>query len=269
MTARVHELFKSRENTYSAKFGASSGVLLYIVKDAANEGAARSAAMSTAPLMWDSKIFRDIVTERIGPTKWLCKANYDDQEEDLDVGEWRMSFDTTGGTVRQTLALEERRYPGTTPDQKCAINVIDGKVQGIDVPVGSLKITVTFRMPRTTITIPYIRALAAVVGKTNAHAFIGFEPGELLFLGATGAQGTKVDPTIDFHFLCGENLTDITLGEITAITKGAHEHLWTMFRDAIDEESIVQMPEAVIVDRIHRSANFWTLAIEEEPEPEE
>lgn len=262
---RVHELFNSRENTYSAKPRQSSGELLYIVKDQSDETTARAAALAVAPSIWDGKIFRNVSLERIAADKWIARCQYDDNEEPLDVGEWRLSFDTTGGTVNKTVAFEERAYPATAPPQHSAINVQDGKVMGIDVPVGSLKFTITYRQPRGNITVAYARTLAALVGKVNNATFYGFAARELMFLGASGQQGTQVDPEINYNFLAGEHLTNFTIGGITVALKEAHEHLWASFVADVEEggaePKLIQQPEAIYVDQVAEEANFALIGI--------
>jgi hypothetical protein len=261
MTTVVRELFKSRENTLAAAPGESNGVLTYIVKGTTSETTARAAVLASLPALWDGKIFRSIQTERLAPSKWLCQANYDDKEEELDVGEWRISFDIAGGTVKKMVALAERRYPNDAPDLKGAINVQDGKVQGMDLPVGAFKFSIHFRQPRAVITLAYARTLASLVGKVCDGTFHGFGAREVMFLGARGQQGSKVDPTIDYDFLAGEHLTNFNLGGITVALKEAHEHLWCKFADAIDADELVQQPVAIYVDTVAEEADFAALAV--------
>lgn len=265
MTARVIELFKSRGTLASIRPNQSTGTLVYLVKDETDEINARNAVLAVAPNDWDGKRFVSIEMERVARSKHMAKCNYDDSEDDLDVGEWRFSFDTSGGTAKKLVAYAERKYPATAPDQDKAINVQDGKVQGIDVPIGGLKFTITFRQPRATITLPYARTLASLVGRYNSAVFYGFQAEEVMFLGARGQQGSNADPSIDYDFLAGEHLTNFSIGGITVALKKAHEHLWAWFADHVDnagaEPALIQSPAAIYVDQVALPGDFSLLAI--------
>lgn len=264
MAIRVIELFKSRETLSSYRPQQSTATLVYLVKDCFDELDARTAIEANSPSTWDGKARVSIELQRVAKTKHLAKVNYDDQEEDLDTGEWRISFDTAGGTVKQTLAYAERKYPSTAPDQRGAVNVQDGKVQGLDVPIGTLKFTIHYRMPKATITLAYVRTLAFLVGRTNAASFYGFDALEVMFLGAQGQQGSRTDPVIDYSFLAGEHLTNFQVGGITVALKRAHEHLWASFEDTVeggDEPALIPTPRAIYIDEVARSANFSLLGI--------
>jgi hypothetical protein len=265
MTARVIELFKSRETVNGLKPRTSSGTLIYLVKDTASEDTARTAILAAAPATWDGKYLRSINIERLAATKFLVKCPYDDDEEELDVGEWRLSFDTGGGTAKKLVAYAERKYPSTAPDRQKAINVQDGKVQGLDVPIGGLAFTITYRQPRAVITLAYARTLAALSGRTNASTFYGFGAEEVMFLNARGQQGSKVDPEIDYNFVAGEHLSNFSIGGITVALKKAHEHLWADFEDEVDnagaEPKLIQAPQAIYVDEVALTGNFALLGI--------
>jgi hypothetical protein len=265
MAARIIEMFKSRDTVNGLRPRTSSGTLIYLVKDTSDEDAVRSLVLATAPAEWDGKYLRSINIERFAPDKFLVKCPYDDDEEDIDVGEWRISFDTTGGTVKKLVAYAERKYPSTAPGRQYAINVQDDKVQGLDVPVGGLKFTVTYRQPRAVITLAYARTLAAMVGRTNAATFFGFAAEEVMFLGAKGQQGSHIDPSVDYDFLAGEHLANFTIGGIAVALKKAHEYLWADFVDEVDaagtEPKLIQAPKAIYVDEVALTGNFALIGI--------
>lgn len=260
MTVIVKELFKSRE-TDTAIFGEpgeSSGTLLYIVKGTSVEATARTSVLSVAPATWDGKFVNSILLERIAPTKYLARLSYDDRNM-IEVGEYRISFDVSGGNVHKTVAFAERRYPDTAPDQHASINVQDGRAQGVDWPVGTLRFTIHYRQPRAVITLAYARALAGLVGKTNSAAFYGFSARELLFLGARGQQGSEVDPEVSYDFLAGEHLANVDIGGITVVLKEAHEFLWSAFEDLEEDDELVVSPKAIYVNTVAQSAAFATI----------
>jgi hypothetical protein len=264
MTARVTELFKSREGVTALEPKKSSGELIFLVRDATSEDDATAAALGVCSATWNGMQLRAIKLEHVAHNKWVCRATYDDQEEELNVGEWRLSFDTTCGTVKKTVSLAQRRYPDIAGRAQIGVNIQDGKVQGVDWPVGQLKFTITFRQPQAVITLPYARACAALVGRTNDDDFYGFGPNELLFLGCRGQQGSKVDPSLDYDFLAGEEIGPVELGGIIVGQKKAHEFLWAAFEDAVatgGTPELVQKPKAIYVEQMAEEGDFSQLLI--------
>ncbi len=121
---------------------------------------------------------------------WTAEFNYKPPESTA-----RWSFDTTGGTIRVTHSKQTRaRYPGTGPNFNNAIGVANGEPQGVDIVIPALKLNVTYRWPKNTVTPSYANMLATMSGCVNSDTFGatttplfgGYAPGELLFLGATG-----------------------------------------------------------------------------------
>jgi hypothetical protein len=209
-------------------------------------------------MTWDGKFFNSISLERVGKARFLARLQYDNRTK-IEVGEYRISFDVSGSTVHQTVAFGERKYPDTAPDQNGAINVQDGRAQGIEWPVGSLRFTIHYRQPRANITLAYVRGLAQLVGKTNNASFYGFAARELLFLGARGQQGTEADPEISYDFLAGQHLVNVEIGGITVALKEAHEFLWSAFEDLEADDELVVSPKAIYVDQVAQEAAFATV----------
>jgi hypothetical protein len=190
-----------------------------------------------------------------------------DERRQLDTGEYKISFDTTGGTAHFTTSKET---VGTyiradaavgEYDFGQAINVSGGEVQGIDVVVPAMKFTVSYRQALATITDAYVKLLEDLTGTVNNASFFGRSAGEVLFLGASGSQGTASDPQIDYHFLRSRNVTGETIGTITSVAKKGHEVLWCVFADQASDEWIVKSPLAIKVERVYDLADFSSIAI--------
>lgn len=190
-----------------------------------------------------------------------------DERRLLDTGEYKMSFDTTGGTAKFTTS-KETVATFVRPDAAVgsydfgqAINVSGNEVQGIDVVIPAMKFTVSYRQPKATITDAYIKILEDLTGTVNSGTFYGRAAGEVLFLGASGSQGTASDPQIDYHFLRSRNITGQTIGEIVNVAKKGHEVLWCVFADEAADEWIVKSPLAVKIERVYDLVSFAGLGI--------
>lgn len=171
---------------------------------------------------------------------------------------YTFNFDTTGGTVNVKVAKAHvQSYPTAGDPHKGVIGVQqDGGVDGADIIIPKLKFTLAFKYPAGVITVSFIKSLAAVTGTTNAYRFLGFDPGELLFLGATGSDGTAQEMEVSFAFEASQNATGLTIGGITGIAKGGHEYGWAEFGDVVDSGKAAVNATAVHIERVYNSADW-------------
>lgn len=273
MTAVVIPLFKTDEGVTSYDGKRDSSTLIYMIRGVSTRAEALAAVNATAPAVnpTDGLAFQTCALEHVARFVWMARCEYG-VIEPLDVGEWTFSWDTTGATVHLAVARACRVYSVagyTAPvDLKKAIAVDrDRRVQGVDVPSPSLKLTISYRLPKASVTLAYIRTLSKMVGSCNDAEYAGFAAYELLFLGSTGRVGTKTDPTIDFHYLAGENLVGQTFGDITGVDKRAHELIWPWFGDAKDAtaDELITKPKALYVSEVIEAKDWTQLGTDNVP----
>lgn len=179
-------------------------------------------------------------------------------------GEWTWDFDTTGGSIHITNAKAEiARYPeDTAPDQRGAIGVDGDQVNGIDITIPSMKLNVQFRHPLGVLTLAQAKFLHSITGTVNADSFLGFAPGEVLFLGARGADGTDAEVTVSYQFAMSANATGLSLGDIGGVDKDGWDYLWIKYRDTEQTTSNitrpVRVPQFVYVDRVYERISLST-----------
>jgi len=206
--------------------------------------------------------------DHIGQETWRFTLGYGADEIKLQTGEYRWSFSTTGQTARiRSAKADVATY---VPSGKSAadynhrqlIGVNDnGEVEGVDIVVPALKLTLSYRQPNATITDAYVRLLEAMTGTYNNALWYGRAAGEVLFLGADGFQGNKADPQIDYQFLRLPNVTGQTIGTISGIAKLGHHYLWVEYEDKQDGKRLVKNPAAVHICRVYDPSNFASLAV--------
>jgi len=233
-------------------------------------------AIALAPEYDGRGLVRDkISVDSIGGGNWKCTVDYvhpdsNDQQRELDVGEYEFSFDTGGGNITRTVSYGTTKYAKsgeTAPDFKGAIGVIkeanETRIEGVQVGVPSLKFQIRKRQPRTSISLEYVRTLKSMTFKKNDATFLGFEAGELLFIGATGREGTETDPEVTYHFIASDNADNITVGDITSVVKAGHDYLWVFFEDIEDASAdmTVKQPKAVYVEEVYKEDDYTKLAI--------
>jgi len=71
------------------------------------------------------------------------------------------------------------------------------------------------------------------------------------------------DWEITFAFAASPNVTDLTIGNISGISKKGWDYLWCRYADFEDTDAkmLVKRPIAVVVNRVYPSGSFSLLGI--------
>jgi hypothetical protein len=185
----------------------------------------------------------------------------------LENDEWRLQISTGGGTIRMTSSFGTTRYapPGrTAPDYRSAIDVQDGKPQGVDRVIPATKMTLTYRLQRPADPFAFAALSDSLVGTFNSAPMLGKAAGELLYLGGDGNFGNKIDPEMQFSWAASVNAT-ISIGSIVDIEKKGHDYLWLIYEDEQtgegDDTHVVTKPRAAYVERIYTEADHSLLGL--------
>lgn len=179
-----------------------------------------------------------------------------------DTGSYTINFDTTGGTTTMMASYatvgsyKKAGDADAIKDHSGAINVQEGKAEGTEIVIPTLKLNVQFKHPLGVITPTMIKNLARLTGKVNDSTFLGFDAGEVLFLGCTGSEGTDVETEISYQFAASENLQNQLIGGITVTEKQGWDVAWIEFTDAVSEAQAVRPPKYIRVERVYRRANL-------------
>lgn len=174
------------------------------------------------------------------------------------------SFDTSGGTQRvfQALSTVGTYVPSgaTAPDYGGAIGVSDDGVEGVDI------VTATYGEILTRVVsaaaIAALRADAfALTGKVNSDAFLGFNPGEALFLGARGQQRPDGEYEVSFSFAMRPNRSTFMVGDIEVPAQKGWEYLWVRYQEVVDAAVKVRRPVAATVVKVYEEGAFAALGL--------
>lgn len=268
MPITVTEKFESRKST---KGDNPSAELVYTVRGTNDDLAARNAAETTSPATYDSQPRQSVSVEPVGDELWEAVVRYGKAPGGSlpEPGESVFSFDTGGGTQHITQSKEtvSSHAPsgGSAPDFGGAIGVTADGVEGVDITVPVFHFSETHYKPDEQITPAYKGVLFSLTGKVNADTFRGFQPGEVLFLGASGSKraqvGEEEDWEITYRFAASPNVTGLSIGPINGISKKGWEYLWVRYADQEDTtaKAIVKRPIAAYVERVYESGNFAAL----------
>jgi hypothetical protein len=200
---------------------------------------------------------QDIQATRTHYNHWTIRVPYGPAKN--ETGEWTWDFDTTGGTVHLTQAKEEiARYPtATAPNQLGAIAVDGDEVKGVEIVIPAMKINVNYKHPLGVLTLARAKFLNNITGTVNSDSFLTFAPGEVLFLGARGSDGTSAEATVSYSFAMAANATGLTIGSIAGVAKKGHEVAWIRYEDTItvadSKDQPTRVPKFVYVDRVYET----------------
>ncbi len=225
-------------------------------------------------------IAESVSIEDVAEDRWTASIEFSVPEyqssskQPKQVGECTFTFDGTGGRVKITHAYDQQKYGLFAIDHGKAIDVKDGEAQGIEVVVPALSFNISQKFEGKTITLPWLRQICLATGTVNADRFLGFEPGEVLFMGPSGSQpfafmsdGTVnfAEREVEFKFTVSPNLTNLKIDVIEGIEKAGHDYLWIEYRKTKDSDSnakgITARPLGVYVAQVYRRIPFSILGI--------
>ena len=266
MPIEVTEKFESRQGAT----GRSPSIeLRYTIRGTNDDVAARNALIATAPATYDpwgtGILFlpRDTVAlEPVGDALWDGIVRYGP----VQANESSFAFDTGGGTQHVTQSKQTvARYPSSAGDCQGAIGVTKDSVEGVDITVPVYQFSETHFLPNSAVTPTYKATLFALTGTVNAPAFRNLAAGECLFLGAAGTRRGNGDWEITYRFAASPNASNLTIGNLTGISKKGWEYLWVRYQDEVrgtgPDAVLVKVPKAVYVERMYDYADFGALEI--------
>ncbi|WP_254512850.1 hypothetical protein [Anatilimnocola floriformis] len=195
---------------------------------------------------------RGVTLSRQGHALYYVTVHYTPR----DRTKWTWDFDTSGGTFNiKTSRQHMGSYvqPGeTAKDHKGAIGrQLDGSVDGADIVIRSMKFNVTCVQPLGVVTIAYAMHIHELTGCVNSKPMFGRPPGEVLFLGGRGSDGTETEASVGCMFAIEKNLQNKLIGGINVVQKDGHDYAWVEFKNDTDGDSPVTVPVQIDVCRVY------------------
>lgn len=201
---------------------------------------------------------------------WSVRARYRDPDhpdarEEKETGDYEVSFDTTGGTATRTHAISQVYYDDDSGIHKESKSLAIGwngtEAKGTEVTIPTLQFQETHYIPDATVSnADWVKGVARATGKTNSEEFRGFDPGELLFLGASGSKRGKGDWPVTFYATASETAIGLMKGDIKVGVKKGQDHLWIEDIEELENNRLAPVPNRVYVAVIAESIdfnNFW------------
>jgi hypothetical protein len=254
-------LFRFHERPRSGAGGRESRTLEYVAAGESDRFTVRAYAQAATPaiIVTNEGLMhrQDIQLDPQGRDIFYITVPYAKKKKDS----YTLSFDTMGGTVRIKASRGTiAKYPSTATDHKGMIGVKpDGEVEGLDIVIPALKISVEATHPAGTISLAQIKLLAQTTACVNSDVFLTFAPGEVLFLGCSGREGTDIETTVSYHFACSQNASGLSIGDIAGIVKDGHDAAWISYKAAEDSGKPATQPLAVYVERVYQRVALSTI----------
>jgi hypothetical protein len=217
-----------------------------------------SPAFVTHP---EAVLFRqDIQVDPLGYRLFRVTVPYAPKKD--EQGEFSFNFDTTGGQIHIKASKSTvNRYAatGSPADHKQAIGVHGDNVDGVDIVIPAMKIDCQFSHPLGVVTLNYGFFLAEITGRVNSDMIFGRQPGEILFLGARGSDGTTAPATLNYSFAYEKNLAGLVFGAINGVQKDGWDYVWLEFEGQVSNGKPARPPKQVNVERVYDRVPLATL----------
>lgn len=178
------------------------------------------------------------------------------REKKEQEGAYQITVDQTGGTVNVKAGTRIAGYgeEDDKVDNGGLIGVDGDEVRGVDIPVEEGKINVTFRHPEGALNRAYIIAVGRLVGFPNEDPFLGYEPGEVLYLGGSFTE-SNTEATAAYSFAISYNRTNFDVGGITVVEKKGWDVLSPTYKKVAEDDHVVQ--KLAYIEIIRPAGREW------------
>lgn len=146
--------------------------------------------------------------------------------------------------------------PREAPYTGGAIGVTKDGIEGVDIEGGPFNFSK--RVYLDSITDDQIARLEAAKNCVNSIPWGPFQIGEVRFRGATGGDQGRNNVELTLSFVAEANQTNLTVGQMTGISKMGHEYLWVHYQEVVDpiSNTITKRPAYVKVERVYHWSKF-------------
>jgi hypothetical protein len=169
--------------------------------------------------------------------------NYYAQNYDLSItyspvnrqsGTYQITVDQAVGTQRVTAGVRIAGFGDADNEVDNEGVFHDGhEVTGIDVPVAEDKLTIMYRHPQAYLNGAYIRRIGALRGYPNNDNFLGYEPGEVVYMGGQFTE-SNVEASASYNFAISPNVANLVIGSITVTSKKGWDAVSPVYEDDVD-----------------------------------
>lgn len=129
-------------------------------------------------------------------------------------GTYLVRVEHAAGTAKATAGERIAGYPSAEAVDNEGV-IWDGQeVVGVDVPFNQTRIVISYRHPQMFLNHAYLRAIGKLVGHPNNDIFLGYDPGEIAYMGGNATE-SECEASAEYAFEVSRNETDLEVGGIT------------------------------------------------------
>ena len=272
MASRIEPGFFDRSQAVDGDWSYTSAEVPYFVFDADDEDAALEFAKEKIAASFQGMALDSVkLEERINETTFKVIASYKPQsfsygsDGQIQEPEPLYTFDTGGGTQHLTQSIKTAgKFPSDAPDYGGAIGYDGENVNGVDIVQPVMNFAETHYFTQGKVTTTFKRKVAELTGKVNSDAFRGYDPGEVLFLGASGTlRGDKSTSLweINYRFAVSPNRKQFNVGAISVSSKKGWDYMWVRYTDKPDNGKVLKKPSSVYVEQVYESGSLSSLGL--------
>lgn len=279
--SQIYEASESPDVDSASSGQGGRARLTYHVLETATEGQARGLAAGFAPVAYlagaELLVRQTINVKPTGPDCWRAEVEYGPEsesqsQEQPEPGTWKFSFDTTGGRhkVNKSKQTKSRHWKSSdeAPDLEGAINYDGERVNGVEIYVPNLSFTITAYYDALLITPAFMRTIGRASARMNTDTWLGFAPGEVLFLGGQAdgdiptVAGQRVAPIgVKLSFEMSENVEDLDpefeFGVPAApINARGWDYVWYRFKKDPTSDQPLLKPAHAYVEEMYSPLAF-------------
>lgn len=250
-----------------------SADIVYIAMGCNDEADALEAVRNAADSSFQGVPLSYIeIEQRDNATTFHVKASYEkssnnawasiDEMEDQST----VSFDCGGGTKHVDRAISHRHWGSRDSGGLIGWNGKTGadmQVSGVDIPTAQLRESyTTYIAYGELVTGGFKRQIASFVGCVNNKEFFGWQPGEMMFLGASFSnvdfkkRSERIPVTFNFAIQLNETMQVVVNGSTQTITKDGFEYVWLIPRTEISNNVPVTVIDDFFVAKVCEGKDF-------------
>ncbi|MGL6193253.1 MAG: hypothetical protein ACRC2T_00355, partial [Thermoguttaceae bacterium] len=188
------------------------------------------------------------------------------EEQQQDTGaKGSLSFEVAGSQTKITRSIQTRfaaAAKGSPRNYGGLIGVTDDGVEGIDIDTAVSSVSKTVQIYPEMLTPQFVAFLGRAYGSVNIFPFMGFDSGEIRFLGASGSYrdgDSYVDLT--YKFAISPNAYDIPVGNMIVPFKYGWDYLWVRWANVNTGGTTVKIPVEVYVEQVYQGMHFGLLGL--------
>lgn len=174
----------------------------------------------------------------------------------LDTGGTTQRITQSLGTVNSYAAGDE-----TPPNFGGAIGVTRDGIEGVELPFASQKWNEKHYLPKSIVNTDWENAVTDLGQHTNNAPFRGRAVDQVKFSNVTTNETGDDLVECTFYFEAAPHVDNITIGNISGISKKAWDYLWVFYTDDRSGNWLVKKPRFVYVEQVFYQGDFSVLAI--------